>query len=56
MDKPLTQMRGEEMYKIGLRYETCNGCGRIWNVSRCAQRGIRYLCPVCRARLKEELA
>lgn len=42
------------LYRPGIRYALCAGCGKIWNVSRCAQRGIRYLCPRCRARLKED--
>ena len=37
----------------GLRYETCAGCGREWNVSRCARLGW-YICPDCRAKERRE--
>lgn len=34
------------------RYETCAGCGEVYNVSIYAPKG-RYLCPVCRAQKKK---
>lgn len=29
--------------KQGFRYETCIGCGQVWNVSRKAPQGVVHL-------------
>ena len=41
------EYQGEPERVPGLRYEKCDKCGLVWNVSKLRKTYLPYRCPLC---------